>query len=139
MEIAVDLVGPSVVRQRVAGLAQLRADDLALGSLRLVDHHPDIRGLGKALTIEPHQAVTNLPSGILDRAGEPVVSPRAAEGQQQRTGLADPHDGLPVRDARDTVVPILPHEAKVRRAGQYTTKSTVVSGSVGSTCRLSPQ
>ena len=112
VQIAVDLVRAAVVGQRVARLPELRADDLAHGPLRLVDHLADVGRLREPLPVEPHQAVPNLPAGVLDRAGQAVIGPRAAEGQQQGTGLAHASNGPPILGSRNLVVPVLLHEAE---------------------------
>lgn len=74
----------------------------------------DFRVVAQA-SIEPHQNVPNLPSGILDGADEPMERPRPTERDEMRAGLGDPQRFGPERFARHPMVPLAAHEAQTIR------------------------
>ena len=86
----------------------------------LCHHLRHVLRLREALAVEPHQAVADLPPGVLDGDHEPMVGARASKRQQVSARLGDSQDSGPELDTGNSVVPTLPHEGQpVGRIGHY--------------------
>jgi hypothetical protein len=69
--------------------ADVRADDLAFCTRRLVDGLAHVQRLGEPRPVQTAQAVADLKTGVLERADESVVCACPAERKQVAAGLQD--------------------------------------------------
>ena len=78
--------------------------------------------LREAVTVEPAERISDLPTGIFDVAGESVKCSWATEGEEVSTRLSKPQQTLEFGHRRDTAIPFVPHEVEAIR---WVEKSTV--------------
>ena len=79
---------------------------------RLVDPLADVMRFRKAAAVDPGELIADLETGILDRAGQPMIGARAAERDQVAARLQHAEHFAPEFDRKrdGSIVPLFPHE-----------------------------